>query len=99
MPKKWGLLTWVQRLIHVVWEKYPDFEKMGFCNSKIDTKFAVLFSGSQTVSWQSVSTSQHCIGGRKGGGGGGGWREQQLSRNVAGNKAFRSFVLKRNKTF
>ena len=32
----------------------------------------------------------------KGWGGGG---EQRLSRNVAGNKAFQSFVLKRNKTF
>ena len=34
--------------------------------------------------------SQHCIGGRGGGG---------MSRNVAVNKAFQSFVLKRNKTF
>ena len=45
---------------------------------------------SQTVSRQSGQVpSQHCIGGR-----GGGEREQRLSRNVAGNKAFQSFVLK-----
>ena len=35
----------------------------------------------------------------EGGGGGGGGREQRLSRNVARNKSFQSFVLKQSKTF
>ena len=61
-----------------------------------DTKFAVLFFGSQTVSWQSAQApSQHCVGGRGGGGKGegeGGSSDCQGLFIVAVNKAFQSFV-------
>ena len=50
--------------------EHPDCQET-VCDSKSDTKFAVLFSGPQTVSWQSVSTSPKSTLHRGKGGGGG----------------------------
>ena len=57
------------------------------CDSKIDTKFAVLFSRSQIVSWGNQSAqvpSQHCIGGTEGGRGVG---ESKTSKTKLSNIA------------